>query len=65
MSDATSEQYRNTFELSNDAQAVLDALTSKFGGQPFTPGAPDVTAFKLGQKSVIEHIHSMIAAGNR
>lgn len=62
---ATPEQYRAAFELSNDAQAVLDDLIERFGKPPFVPGQPDVTAFNCGTKAVVEHIHAMIAAGNR
>jgi len=62
---ATPEQYRNAFELSNDAQAVLDDLIERFGKPPFAAGQPDVTAYNCGAKAVVEHIHSMIAAGNR
>jgi hypothetical protein len=58
---ATTEQYRNTFDLHADGQAVLDHLTRLFGGAPFVAGAPDLTAYNCGVKAVIEHIHAQIA----
>lgn len=61
MSAATPQQYHATFEFNSDARAVLDDLIERFGGPSFAPGQPDVTAFKCGQKSVIEHIVSTLA----
>lgn len=61
MSTASPQQYRSAFELFNDGQAVLNDLVERFGKDPFTPGQPDVTAHKLGQKSVVEFIWSQIA----
>lgn len=58
---ATPAQYQHTFEMTNDGQAVLDDLARLFGAAPFTPGAPDVTAYNCGAKAVIEHIHAMLA----
>jgi hypothetical protein len=58
---ATPQQYHATFEFNPDARAVLDDLIERFGGPSFAPGQPDVTAFKCGQKSVIEHIVSTLA----
>jgi hypothetical protein len=62
---ATPEQYRNTFELHNDGQAVLDDLARVFGGAPFVPGQPDTTAYNCGAKAVIEHLHAQIAKADR
>lgn len=59
---ATPQQYRGTFELHNDGQAVLDDLTARFGKSPFVAGQPDTTAFNCGAKAVIEHIHAQIHA---
>lgn len=58
---ATPAQYRHTFELSNDGQAVLDDLVERFGKPPFAQGQPDTTAYNCGAKAVVEHILSQIA----
>jgi hypothetical protein len=62
MSDATPQQYRHTFELTNDGQAVLDDLIDRFGKPPFVAGQSDTTAYNCGCKAVIEHIWSQLAA---
>lgn len=61
---ATPQQYRSTFDLFNDGQAVLDDLITKFGRAPFVAGQPDVTAFNCGAKAVIEHIVAQMDAAN-
>ena len=58
---ATPQQYRSTFELNNDGQAVLDDLVKRFGKPPFVAGQPDSTAFNCGAKAVIEHIWAQIS----
>jgi hypothetical protein len=57
---ATPQQYVSTFELYGDGQAVLADLVLTFGGAPFKPGQPDLTAFNCGAKAVIEHIYARI-----
>ena len=58
---ANPNEYRNTFELHADGQAVLDDLVRLFGAPPFVQGQPDTTAFNCGARAVIEHIHGQIA----
>lgn len=57
---ATPQQYRGTFELTNDGQAVLNDLVRLFGGPTFAAGQPDVTAFRCGAKAVIEHVYAQL-----
>lgn len=57
---ATPQQYVSAFELYGDGQAVLADLVRLFGGPPFKPGQPDLTAFNCGAKAVIEHIYARI-----
>lgn len=63
--NATPAEYRATFDLTNDGQAVLDDLTRLFGSAPFVRGAPDQTAYNCGAKAVVEHIHAMLAQGEK
>lgn len=65
MQPATPKQYLSAFELYGDGQAVLDDLTQQFGGPCFVPGQPDRTAYNLGAKAVIEHIHARIEQGKQ
>jgi predicted short-subunit dehydrogenase-like oxidoreductase (DUF2520 family) len=65
MHSATPQQYLSAFELFADGQAVLDDLTQTFGGPCFVPGQADRTAYNLGAKAVIEHIHARIAQAER
>ena len=61
MPNATPQQYASTFDLFGDGRAVLDDLTRLFGGPPFDPANPHQTAYNLGARAVIEHIHAKMA----
>lgn len=59
----TPEQYRSTFGLYSDGQAVLDDLQRLFGAPPFDPANPHQTAYNCGARAVLEHILAMVAKG--
>ncbi len=51
--------YKLTFE-SAPGRMVLDDLERAYGGITFTPGYPDVSAFKEGRRSVADDIRAML-----
>lgn len=60
---ASPDQYRSTFELNNDGQAVLADLVDLFGSELFVSGGVDgerQTLVNLGQRRVLDHILSQI-----
>lgn len=61
--NATPDQYRSTFELYGDGQAVLDDLIATFCGPMWHPDADERTR-RIAHREVIEHIHSRISVAN-
>lgn len=51
--------YKLVFE-SGHGRIVLQDLERAYGGVTFTPGYPDVSAFKEGRRSVADDIRSMM-----
>jgi hypothetical protein len=60
---STPAQYRSTFELFGDGQAVLNDLLDKFGGPLWSESADERTR-RIGHREVLEHIAKMIDQAN-
>lgn len=60
---ATPQQYRGTFELTNDGQAVLADLVERFGTVLYVAGGVEAerqTLVNLGHRQVLDHILKQI-----
>lgn len=56
--------YRDTFEA-DSGRKVLDDLIGRFAGDSYCRGDPYHTAYREGQRSVIEHIARAIGRARR
>jgi hypothetical protein len=60
---ASPQQYRSTFELYRDGEAVLVDLMARFGGELFVAGGQEgerQTLINLGRRQVLDHILGQI-----